>query len=237
MSSQIREDLSALMDGELTESESRFLIKRLQHDAELRDEWERLHALRGLMQSDVQPVDQGFAAGVADAIADEEFESVEQVYVQSNQGLRWLKPAAGMAVAALVGMVGFNYLDENMGADGLATQEAPAAAFASSPRVTASDDNPNFDAAPSLPQQAQVASGSVLTASSPWINPRLQSYVVRHSEFSRSRAGQGVLPYVYVVSSPIVADQDAESDPQAIEAAPILENQAARSVNESATGN
>ncbi|MFN7137618.1 MAG: RseA family anti-sigma factor, partial [Thermomonas sp.] len=36
-----REQLSALMDGMLPEDQTRFLLRRLQHDAELAGSWER----------------------------------------------------------------------------------------------------------------------------------------------------------------------------------------------------
>ena len=36
-----REQLSALMDGALPEDQTRFLLRRLQHDAELAGSWDR----------------------------------------------------------------------------------------------------------------------------------------------------------------------------------------------------
>ncbi len=37
------EQLSAMMDGELPEAETRFLLRRLEHDEELRATWQRMH--------------------------------------------------------------------------------------------------------------------------------------------------------------------------------------------------
>lgn len=39
----LAEQLSAFMDGELPEAEGRFLQRRLEHDAELRSKWARMH--------------------------------------------------------------------------------------------------------------------------------------------------------------------------------------------------
>ncbi|MCA0298143.1 MAG: sigma-E factor negative regulatory protein [Proteobacteria bacterium] len=65
-----RQQLSALMDGELLADEARFLLRRLQHDRDLAGCWERWQlcgdALRGRAQA---PAPAGFAERVALAIA------------------------------------------------------------------------------------------------------------------------------------------------------------------------
>ena len=98
-----REHLSAGVDGELAREELRFLLRRLEHDAGLRDAWTRYHLAReGLRRqlSGVAPA--GFAARVEQAIAQER---------QATAGRRiplWLRwstggaIAAGVAVAALM---------------------------------------------------------------------------------------------------------------------------------------
>jgi hypothetical protein len=64
------EQLSALMDGELPDAEARFLLRRLEHDAELRAAWERMQLASACLRSQAwRPLDGGFAARVADRIA------------------------------------------------------------------------------------------------------------------------------------------------------------------------
>lgn len=46
----VSEQLSALMDGELSEDEARFLRRRLEGDSELRAKWERLHLAADCMK-------------------------------------------------------------------------------------------------------------------------------------------------------------------------------------------
>lgn len=65
------EQLSAYMDGELPEAEARFLQRRLEHDAELRGQWMRLHLAANCLKNQAwQPMDgrlcQQVAAGTAD---------------------------------------------------------------------------------------------------------------------------------------------------------------------------
>ena len=49
MSEDIREQLSALMDGELGRDERAFLLRRLEHDAELRSLWSSMHLMRDVI--------------------------------------------------------------------------------------------------------------------------------------------------------------------------------------------
>ena len=68
-----REDLSALMDGELAAEPTRFLLRRLEHDPELSATWSRWHLIRACLASDSARMsapkrDSDFAARVATAL-------------------------------------------------------------------------------------------------------------------------------------------------------------------------
>ena len=100
-----RQQLSALMDGELAADEARFLLRRLQHDEELNAQWERWQllgdALRGRAEA---PAPDGFAQRIGAAIAAEPAVAV----VSRNAGnsprsglLRWGGGALAASVAAL----------------------------------------------------------------------------------------------------------------------------------------
>lgn len=71
----LSEQLSAFMDGELPEAEARFLRRRLEHDAELRSKWERLHLAAACMKGHpllvMNPgvVGAGFEAEIAAPVA------------------------------------------------------------------------------------------------------------------------------------------------------------------------
>ena len=117
-----RERLSAMMDGMLSADESRFLLRRMQHDAELAGCWERWQlfgdAMRG-QTGTALPAD--FSRRVARAIADEarahrDAEASEshaksdtapatEAAVAWRQRLRWgggAALAASVAIAALI---------------------------------------------------------------------------------------------------------------------------------------
>lgn len=103
-----REQLSALMDGALPADETRFLLRRLQHDASLAECWERwrmsAEVMRGLAPAQRLPVD--FASRVAASLRGENVAGLEAPTpaVSSPAWLRW---GGGAAVAASLAVVAF----------------------------------------------------------------------------------------------------------------------------------
>jgi sigma-E factor negative regulatory protein RseA len=98
-----REHLSAGIDGELAREELRFLLRRFEHDAELREDWTRYHLARDGMRRQLPTVaSAGFAARVEQAIARESHAASAR---RVPHWLRWSTGgaiAAGVAVAALM---------------------------------------------------------------------------------------------------------------------------------------
>lgn len=102
-----REQLSALMDGGLPPDETRFLLRRLQHDASLAECWERWRltgeVMRGLAPAQRLPAD--FAGRVANALHVGEVASRQVASTRAPAWWRWgtgAAVAASLAVAALV---------------------------------------------------------------------------------------------------------------------------------------
>ena len=66
----LAEQLCALMDGELPGTQARFMRKRLEHDAELRELWSRMHLASSCMKGQpVMPMAPAMSLAVRDAIA------------------------------------------------------------------------------------------------------------------------------------------------------------------------
>src|ERR1700694_3396939 len=99
MSEQIREQVSAFLDGELPNSETELLLKRLTRDGELRDSFGRYaligEALRGTSRG---LLTRGFSGRVNLAIDGELIPANE--HLPPARGPRWWRPIAGAAVAA-----------------------------------------------------------------------------------------------------------------------------------------
>jgi sigma-E factor negative regulatory protein RseA len=104
MSEQIREQVSAFLDGELPSSETELLLKRLMRDPELRHSFGRYaligETLRGATRTSLSL---GFAARVNRAIDGEP--AVPAAPLIPARSTRWWKPIAGTAVAAGVAAV------------------------------------------------------------------------------------------------------------------------------------
>jgi len=102
MTDQIREQMSALLDGALPQDEVGLLVRRMARDAELKRSFgnyvlagESLRAPGGVMASP------GFAARVSAAIeAEQDVEALAPPPAPLRTPLRWRRPLAATAVAA-----------------------------------------------------------------------------------------------------------------------------------------
>ncbi|MEO8160512.1 MAG: sigma-E factor negative regulatory protein [Arenimonas sp.] len=91
------EQLSAFMDGELTDAEARFLLRRLEHDAALRAAWTRMQLASACMRGQAwQAMDAGLAERVAAGIASSA--------PSGSRGplLRWAVAASVLALALVL---------------------------------------------------------------------------------------------------------------------------------------
>ena len=97
-----RQQLSAMLDGELSPDQARFMLRRLQHDADLAGRWERWQVCGDVLRGQhgaLLPAD--FAQKVSAAIAGDAV--VAQVPARKG-GARLLRWGGGAALAASVAM-------------------------------------------------------------------------------------------------------------------------------------
>lgn len=194
MTQQIGEQISALMDGELDAREVELLVKRLGRDDEHRDTWCRYHVIGEAMRSNLpgaMPFD--LAARVSAAIAN------ESLPAPSLARRRWLRPAAGIAVAASVaGGILLGFGPQQGVAPGVVTVASsvpvPAAVLVEPPsRVVAT-------AAVRAVPVAAFPDAAPEPAQGRWKSREpLSSYVVSHNESATMNQMSGVLPYVRMV--------------------------------------
>jgi negative regulator of sigma E activity len=109
-----REQLSALMDGALPADETRFLLRRLQHDDSLAECWERWRlsadVMRGLAPAQRLPAD--FASRVAASLRGEERLAARTTEAVATgkavmRAPAWLRWGGGAAMAASLAVVAF----------------------------------------------------------------------------------------------------------------------------------
>jgi sigma-E factor negative regulatory protein RseA len=181
MSEQIREQVSAFLDGELPGSETELLLKRLTRDAELRESFGRYALIGESIRGGQVRLSQSFAARVNRAIDGEPVVAVSQ---PSRSTSRWWRPLAGAAVAASVAVVAV------IGIQQRATVPGPEAAPLTAQTVVVTR-------ADGVARVTEPASYTVPPAVSeaPTALPaaRLTNYVFAHSRYSSVMGQNDVL--------------------------------------------
>jgi sigma-E factor negative regulatory protein RseA len=176
MSEQIREQVSAFLDGELPSSETELLLKRLTRDPELRQSFGRYaligESLRGVGGASLSV---GFAARVNRSIDGEPAAPASPA--ARARPLRWWKPIASMAVAAGVAGVALVALQQRAVAPGVSASRI----VAQNVRLPAVAKEPLSYTVP-----APVAAPAMMASA------RLTNYVFAHSKYSVG-LGQGSL--------------------------------------------
>ena len=203
MTDRIKEQLSAFLDGELPEAETTLLLKRLERDEDLKGTLSRYSLVGAVMRSDGDmPAARNVAARVRAAIADEP-------PFGSRRAPRWLRPAAGLAVAASVALATVLLLPRWMPGDAAEAPDALVAAVPAAPGVTAAASSPGIvpvvvaaedEPAPTYTTPPLAADPAVTLPSA-----QLASYLVAHSEYTLPLTRRNV-----VVTVP---RQDAAADP------------------------
>jgi sigma-E factor negative regulatory protein RseA len=191
MSEQIREQVSAFLDGELPNSETELLLKRLTRDGELRESFGRYaligEALRGTSRG---LLTKGFAGRVNFAIDGEPMPAAGHAPRAGSP--RWWRPFAGIAVAAGVAAVAIVALQ----------QRADAPTLQSGMRVTAQTAAVGRTPVAGISTAALQAPREAISYTVPATSPteaaatppaRLTNYVFAHSRYSSGLDQRGVM--------------------------------------------
>ena len=98
-----REELSALMDGELGTEPARFLLRRMQGDSELARTWSRWHLIRACLAERAQSSTHSDPLRIASS-DDEAFVArvMAQLQTAAQPSRRWARYIGGGAIAASV---------------------------------------------------------------------------------------------------------------------------------------
>jgi sigma-E factor negative regulatory protein RseA len=191
MSEQIREQVSAFLDGELPNSETELLLKRLTRDGELRDSFGRYaligEAIRGTGRG---LLSKGFSGRVNLAIDGELIPANE--HIAQSRGPRWWRPLAGAAVAAGVAAVAVVALQQRAVAPTLRTGALTAQVAAPAPTqstlvaTTGAVPPPREAISYTVPATSPAAATAIAPA-------RLTNYVFAHSRYSSGLDLRGVM--------------------------------------------
>lgn len=180
--------ISSLMDDDLSQSEMRFLLKRLSHDDELSDTLARYHLIGACARSEA------ISLSLNDRIrAELEQDASQEKFTQPKNSI-FMRLVGGTSVAAAAAMLTF------VGISQLALNDSPPELNPTNPGSQIANTNQiPVDIERSGLTLAPVAATQTLATIQP-SKVQLQNYLMRHSQFARKSGQQGMMPYIYVVA-------------------------------------
>lgn len=196
MNDQIKEQLSALMDGELARDQARFLHKRLEGDAALRDDWARWHLAREALQGRAVS---GFATGLAERVAAGIAAEPVPRAGRVQEVLRWVAGAAvaaSVAVAALVALPNLGDAPEHAPEIAARTAVVPAPVQVADSGIREADLRPPLGAAVHSVSAVQGAPRMPVVQ----LDPRVDGWLLRHNAASLQPMHDSFVPYIPVLS-------------------------------------
>jgi negative regulator of sigma E activity len=207
MSEQIREQVSAFLDGELPNSETELLLKRLTRDGELRESFGRYaligEAIRGNSRG---LLTRNFAGRVNLAIDGEPVAASGPI--RESRAPHWWRPFAGVAVAAGVAAVAVLALQQRA----IAPTLRPVKGAVTAQNLVAAAPKTSEPISYTVPAVSPTVPSGMPPA-------RLTNYVMAHSRYSSGLDQRGVLADLL-----IEADAQAPAVNQAaahVQAAPV----------------
>ncbi len=203
MNDKLKEEMSALVDGELeTQSASETIDVLLASDT-LKVHWSRYHMVRDVLRHKAYP-DAGteVCERVRSSLADEPLHFADRPRA-SHRWRGMLKPFAGVALAASVATVAVLAVRGTGPLPGESdTAAVPAPRVATVARSTGTQASPAAATPGPRLASAEAPAGSLRrlqwTTSEPAVATRLNGYLVNHSEYLGG-AMKGMHPYARIV--------------------------------------
>ncbi len=187
--SDVRELLSAAMDGELGKLELRRLLKAIENDAELAADWSRMHTARALLRKDHSSHnDLDISMGVLSAIQSDQKTVVQSANSESN----WRQSLGGVMVAASMAMVVF-----------IGWQ-------AYQPSPVAQKSVVNLEPAATRPPQGRIQVNGV-EGQSELASQRLNEYFLKHSQNNLRNTPKSVIDFTRIVVQPSATNAGIQS--------------------------
>ena len=190
MNDDLKQKLSSLMDGE-TDNHAEHTISELITSESLRKTWRRYHLISDALNGNLPALlDWDLAGKIASEIAKEPIPIAGYRVVTR----RFLRPAAGLAIAASVAAIAILGIQQNSDR----TQERTPIQLADTqlPQINANISSYTF------PASSNAVSSQIENTGDVEPNLRLNSYLVNYNEIRTSQTGvQGIIPYVRIIAN------------------------------------
>lgn len=210
MNDKVLEDIAGFMDGELPRDRSRFALRRLQQDAELTGQWQRMHLVRAyLRDGNACPVPAAFLDDIRGQLD-------QQPQLEQSDGAaahakprRWLRPLTSAAVAASVAVLALVGINQNLLRQNDTVPAAEMAAYGPAASLDSAEEG--FVARSSfLEQQFSAPVVPVNFTNDPQATrQRLNDYLLRHNQLSGNGGRFGFVSYMPLVSGEIISEEQA----------------------------
>ncbi len=186
-SDKIKCQVSSFMDGEIAEDEVSMLCKRIAKDHALRERWRDYHLISNALKQQLPAqANIDLSQKIHDALVDEP--ELSAVKKPASKVRTTVRRFSGLAVAASVAILGVVVV--------LNTAVQPSGGES----MVLAQSTPDTVVTPT--QVAGLSSGSNVTERT--IDPRLNKYLVDHSEYAVSASVHGMLPYARIVGQQTV---------------------------------
>jgi len=196
----LESQLSAFLDGELSPGEMELFVRRLERDANLKAAFGRYALIGEVMRTPANTpgvvASPGFAARVSSVLETEGVPVAAPQAPAVTPAARWVKPAAGLSIAAGVAAVAVAFL--GVGRDEPRMVAAPAVEQALQAAASDPVQEPSALEASYIVPEITVTGPLVPAA-------RLTNYVMAHSEYSSPLGRRNVL-------SGMLADEGVAAD-------------------------
>lgn len=197
MSEPIREQISALLDGELADTEMGLLVRRLERDAELRAAFGRYALISEAVRAPGDRLASVQFAARVNATIDDAAPLAVPVERISDSRPTWLRPAAFGAVAAGVGALAVALV--------MVREPAPTATVALSRNSAAVP----VARTPATTEPVRLGAADTLVADDDSLTP----YMIAHAQYAAPVARRNVLtnviaddPGISPENAPVVSD-------------------------------
>ena len=190
MNDDLKQKLSSLMDGEI-DNQAEHTISELITSESLRKTWRRYHLISDALNGNLPALlDWDLTGKIASEIAKEPIPIAGYRVVTR----RFLRPAAGLAIAASVAAIAILGIQQNSDR----TQERTPIQLADTqlPQINANISSYTF------PASSNAVSSQIENTGDVEPNLRLNSYLVNYNEIRTSQTGvQGIIPYVRIIAN------------------------------------
>jgi sigma-E factor negative regulatory protein RseA len=185
MTDRLNEQVSALLDNELSESEMASALNELNSQSRLRQKWDRYHLIGDAMRG--EPI-QLRSTEISERVrlqvdSEPAIISTPKKGAPSGRKSLWTKPVAGAALAASVATIAVITAPGFLGLDETPTPQLTATNISTSTPV----------------RRTNISGTRWKNLTEPSLETRLNGYLVDHSEHASPGAGIGVMPYATFV--------------------------------------